>query len=136
MSETQQARTRLFAQALGPFLILVALMVFQHYETLPLLLPAFRQDAPLMMVTGTFTVCAGMFLLAAHHHFGSPAAIGVTVLAIIFVLRGAMVMLAPDVVLGMATQVARNPLILLGFTTIALLVGAWLTFVGWFSKTL
>jgi hypothetical protein len=135
MTEAQAARTRFMAQALGPILIAVAAAIFARYETLPLLLPAFIQDAPLIFVTGVFTLTAGFFLLAAHHHFGSPAAIVCTLVAVVFILRGLSLAIVPGLVIGIATHVARTPVILLGGTAIAALVGAWLTFVGWFGKS-
>jgi hypothetical protein len=135
MTESQAARTRFMAQALGPILIAVALAVFMRYETLPLLLPAFTQDAPLIFVTGVFTLIAGFFVLAAHHHLGSPAAVACTGLAVIFILRGLSLAIFPDLAIGVATQVARAPIVLLAATSIAGLVGVWLTFVGWFGKS-
>jgi len=135
MTEALAARTRFMAQALGPILLAVATSIFARYETLPLLLPAFIQDTPLLFATGVFTLIIGFFILAAHHHFGSPAAIACTLIAVNFILRGLSLAIVPDLVIGVATHVARTPIVLLGATTIAALVGAWLTFVGWFGKS-
>lgn len=135
MTEAQATRTRFMSQALGPILIAVAIVIFARYETLPMLLPTFTQQAPLILVTGVFTFIAGFFMLAAHHHFGSPAAIACTILAVIFIVRGLTLALIPDTVIGFATQIARVPVVLLGVTLLTGLVGVWLTFVGWFAKS-
>ena len=135
MTEAQAARTRFMSQALGPILIAVAVTIFARYETLTLILPTFTQAAPLILVTGVFTFIAGFFMLAAHHHFGSAAAIACTVLAIVFILRGLSLAIMPDTVIGFATQVSRVPVVMLGITALTGLVGVWLTFVGWFAKS-
>lgn len=134
MTESQAARTRFMSQALGPILIAVAATIFARYETLALILPTFTQSAPLILVTGVFTCIAGFFMLAAHHHFGSAAAIACTVLAIVFILRGLSLAIIPDAVIGFATHVSRVPVAMLGVTALTGLVGVWLTFVGWFAK--
>jgi uncharacterized protein YjeT (DUF2065 family) len=134
MTEEQAQRTGLLARALGPFLLLLALIIFARYETLPAVLPPFAQEAPLILVTGVFTLLFGCLMFAAHHHFNAPSAFAVSVLALIFIVRGISLALVPDLVIAMATQVARVPVIMLGVTTVFGLIGAWLTFVGWFAK--
>jgi hypothetical protein len=134
MTESQAQTTRFLARALGPFLLLVAAAIFVRYETLPLLWPAYMQDPPLIMVTGALVLLFGVFMLAAHHHFGSPAAIVVTILAVMFVIRGAVLLIAPEVVMSLAAHVVRAPPIFLVVNALFALVGLWLTFVGWFAK--
>lgn len=134
MTEAQAATTRFIARAAGPTMLLIAIAMFVRYETLPLIVPEFAQQQPLLLVTCGFTVILGMTMLAAHHHFGSPAAIAITLLGALIVLRGAMIGIAPDAVVGLAATVARNPTIMLVVLAITGLVGLWLTFVGWFAS--
>lgn len=129
------ARTRLMCRILGPFLLVVALTIFTRYETMPVLLPAFMRDAPLLFVTGVFTLLTGLAILAFHPHWNTWPAIAVSVIGIVIVLRGAALMIAPEVVIGMAEHVVRWPISMLVLTTIALACGGWLTFVGWFAKS-
>jgi hypothetical protein len=135
MTEAQAQRTRFLAQALGPFLVFVAAIIFMRYETLTDVLPMFINEAPLMLVTGVFTLFTGCLLFAAHHHFNSPAAIAVSLLALIFIARGAALTVVPDFVVDVATHVAQTPVIMLGLTAVSALIGVWLTFVGWIAKT-
>lgn len=134
MTEAQAAATRIIARIAGPYLILIAIIMFSLYEQLPLILPAFVHDKPLLLVTGAFTTIIGLTMLAFHHHLKSAAAIVVTVLGVLVTLRGVMLGLAPELVLGTATQVARNPIVMLIATTFCALLGIYLTFVGWFMK--
>lgn len=133
MSEAQAAATRFSARVAGPFLVVLAVMIFLRYETFPEFLPLIMDDAPLVLVTGLFTLVLGLVWFAAHHHFGSAAAIVVTILAALTAIRGAVLMLAPQAIFGVADNVSRNPPIMLVTTTVSLLLGAWLTYVGWFA---
>jgi hypothetical protein len=134
MSEAQAAATRFSARVAGPFLVILAAMIFARYERFPQLLPEMIADAPLVLVTGLMTLIIGLIWIAAHHHFGSPAAIVITILAALTTLRGALLMIAPEFIFGVAEQVSINPPIMLVTTAISLLLGAWLTFVGWAAR--
>jgi hypothetical protein len=50
------------------------------------------------------------------------------VLAVLIVLRGAMLGIMPDAVIALATTVSRNP-------PVSALLGAWLSFIDWISKS-
>jgi len=134
MTEQEAQRTGLLARALGPFLLLLALTIFMRYETITLVIPTFARDGTLILVTGVVTLFTGCLMFAAHHHFKTSAAIAISLLALIFIIRGATLALIPDLVIGVATQIARMPIVFLGFTTVFAVIGAWLTFVGWFAK--
>jgi hypothetical protein len=43
-------------------------------------------------------------------------------------------MIAPEFIFGVAEQISINPPIMLVTTTISLLLGAWLTYVGWAAR--
>ena len=134
MTEAQAAATRIIARIAGPYLIFIAIIMFSLYETLPLILPAFAHDKPLLLVTGAFTTIVGLTMLAFHHHVNSAAAIVVTVLAVLITIRGVTLGLTPELVISMSTQVARNPIVMLVVTALCALLGIYLTFVGWFLK--
>lgn len=134
MTEAQAAATRIIARIAGPYLIFIAIVMFSLYETLPLILPAFAHDKPLLLVTGAFTTIVGLTMLAFHHHVNSLAAIVVTVLAVLITIRGVSLGLTPELVISMSTQVARNPIVMLVVTALCALLGIYLTFVGWFLK--
>jgi hypothetical protein len=134
VTESQAATTRFCARVAGPFLILIAVTVFVRYDTLPLLLPSLLQDAPLVLVTGMWTAMLGLIVLSAHHHFGSPAAGAITVLGIVLVLRGTLLLVMPETLIAVGGAFVRAPPIMYIVTALTLLLGAWLTFVGWFAR--
>jgi hypothetical protein len=135
MTEAQAATTRFCARVAGPFLVLIALTVLIRYETLPMLLPSLLQDAPLVLVTGMWTAILGLVLFSAHHPFGSPAAGAITVIALVLVLRGALLLVMPETLIAVAGAFVRAPAVMYAVVALTLALGAWLTVVGWLEKS-
>jgi hypothetical protein len=122
------------ARIVGPYFILAAVMLFVRQATLPTLLPAFMRDAPLVLATGAFTLMAGLVLVASHHHWTGPSAIAISLVGVAVALKGAWLMIAPDLGADMTAAVVRTPMVLLVAAGLELLVGLWLSCVGWLSK--
>lgn len=127
-------RTRTLARAVGPYLIIMALALAARQSTMALLLPAFMQDGPLVFTAGAFVLIVGLAILAAHHHLSSAAAIVITLIGVVAALKGALLLVLPQVGAPLAAAVVRAPPLLLIVAIIPLLVGAWLSVIGWFGK--
>ena len=110
-------------------------IVIARADAMVMLIPAILGDGPLTFITGIFTLICGLVLIAAHHHWNSPAAIAISLLGALTIVRGITLLFAPSLVTGLVHQVLNlGPgAIIAGIA--ALLIGAWLTFVGWFAKT-
>ncbi len=134
MSESESVRTHTLARIVGPFLIALALTIFARYETLTLLFPAFFQDGILVLITGVFTLIVGLVMFAAHHHWTGWTASIITLLAIVAIIRGAVLMIAPDIAAALVSGVTSIPPFALIASAFVFLLGAWLTFVGWFAR--
>lgn len=131
---TEAETTRFCARIIGPLMLLVGAVVIARMDALPLIIPAILQDGPLAFITGMFTLICGLVLIAAHHHWSSAAAIAVTILAILTIIRGLTLMFAPGMLAGLAnTLLNLGPGVLIA-GGVALAIGAWLSFVGWFAK--
>jgi hypothetical protein len=123
-------RTRAAARILGPYLIIAGAMLIVRAPDMALLLPAFMQDGPLVLLAGAFTTIAGLTLLSLHHHFNSPPAIVITLIAIGATLKGAWLLIAPQLGAPLTAAVVRSPFLTI-VAVLLLIVGAWLSFVGW-----
>lgn len=134
MTETQAAATRFCARVVGPFLVVLGLLFVTRYETLPMILPALMQDAPLVLVTGFWTLILGLIMYTAHHHLGSPAAVTLTVIALILILRGTLLILLPEALITIAAQMVRIAPVMMLTAALVIGVGAWLSYVGWTAK--
>jgi len=134
MSESEAVITRGIARALGPFLIVFGASVAMKAGDMPLFIPAFFHDAIFVFVIGAFTLGLGCALFAAHHHWSSLAAIIISVFAIATAARGAALLAAPGIVSTLAANVAHVSGLVFIPATIAVIIGAYLSYVGWFSR--
>ena len=134
MTTDQAATTRVCARIVGPLLLVIGAVVIARAGDLVLLIPAILQDGPLAFITGVFTLICGIVLIAAHHHWSSAAAIAISLLAVLTIVRGITLLFAPSVLTGLVHQFLNLGPGALIAGLIALLIGAWLSFVGWFAK--
>jgi hypothetical protein len=134
MTEQEAVRTQTLARVVGPYFIVMALTLAARQSTMALLLPAFMQDGPLVLAAGAFTLIIGLVILAAHHHFSSPASIVITIVGVAAALKGAFLMVLPTLGAPLTAAVVRTPPVLLILAVIMFLVGVWLSVIGWFAK--
>jgi hypothetical protein len=135
MTEAQAATTRFCARVIGPLMLIIGAIVIIRFDAIARILPAILQDGPLAFVTGIFTLICGVVLLAAHHHWNSAPAIVISLLGVLTIVRGVTLLFAPSVLIGLASQfLTLGPgAVIAG--AIALLIGAWLSFVGWLQRS-
>lgn len=126
--------TQTMARILGPFVAIIGVAVALRAEAMAAIAPTFLKDAPLVLITGAFTLALGLVMIAAHQRWSSAPAIVISVLGWITALRGALLLLAGDFVGTIAPYVigAAGALTAVGAATA--LLGLWLSFVGWFAK--
>ena len=134
MSDQQAATTRGFAKGLGIFLILFGLGIAMRADILWALVPSFIQDGPLLFVTAVFGIAIGCAMVAAHHHFNSLAAFLITFFGWVTLIRSAILLFAPQIISQLASMAMHIPGIPLIPAAIAVLIGIYLTFIGWFAK--
>lgn len=124
-------RTRALARAVGPYLSVIAVALFARARTLPMLLPAFMQDAPLIFAAGAFTLMAGLAIVAAHHHWTGASAIVISLIGVLAAVKGGALMIWPPLGAEVTDQLTRAPVVVMIVAVILLLIGLWLSFVGW-----
>lgn len=127
--------TRLFARALGPFFIVFGIAVAMKAGVMELFVPAFFQEGALVFVTGAFTLLLGLGIIAVHNRWDGLAAIIISVFAIITAIRGALLMIAPSFIASLSADFVRLTGLIFIPATIAVMIGAYLTYVGWIRKT-
>ena len=135
MTEAQAATTRFCARIIGPLMLIIGAAVIIRFDAIAAIIPALFEDAPLLFITGVFTLIAGAILFAAHHHWTSPAAIVISLLGVLTLVRGAVFIAAPDFLASIATQAVQAQPALWIAGGVVLLAGLWLAYVGWLSKS-
>jgi len=127
--------TRIAARIIGPYFLIMGATLIVRAGVMPLLLPAFMQDGPLVLAAGAFTTIAGLTLLAFHHSFSGLPAIVISLSAIAATLKGALLMIAPELGAPLTAAVVRATPLLLVLAIAMALAGAWLSFVGWSQRS-
>jgi hypothetical protein len=123
------------ARIIGPFLLLFTISIVLRAATLDLLVRAFLSDTPLVFVTGAFGLALGAIMIAAHNRWNAPAAIVISLISWATLIRSAMLLIAPPVVAMVAAGVTGVPGLPIVLAGIGFVVGIWLSFVGWLSKS-
>jgi hypothetical protein len=130
-----QQRTRTLARIVGPYLIVMGGMLAVRAPQMALMLPAFMQDGPLLLATGAFGLMAGLTIIALHHHFSSPAAAVISVIGIVTALKATWLLIAPQLGAPLTAALVRASPLLVIVALAMMLVGAWLSAIGWFARS-
>jgi hypothetical protein len=130
-SHQPQFRTRMFARVLGPFLVIACATAGARASEMSSLISAFAGNALWSWVTGAFVLVCGLVMIALHSYWRTPAAIIVSILGWLVVLRGVLLLAFPTAFISMANAVigmgALWRVVCIGFAAL----GLYLTYVGW-----
>jgi hypothetical protein len=131
ISQQSEARTRMFARVLGPYLVIVAITAVARASQMRPLASEFGANPVWAFVTGAFILLSGLIVIALHQYWRGSAAIIVSVLGWMTVAKGVSLLAVPQTYIS-AVNSAVEPTIWLraGFVVVAL-VGLYLTYVGW-----
>lgn len=135
MTESQAATTRFCARVIGALMLIVGAVVIARFDDLSRMIPAILQDEALSFVTGIFTLIIGLILLVAHHHWSSLTATLVSLIGVLTIVRGLILMLAPGFAAGLAAQMTHAGPGAWIAGGVAMLIGLWFSYAGWFAKT-
>jgi len=127
-------RTRAFARVIGPFIVIVPGILVVRAPGLGTILTAFFQNEALVWMMGSLLFFCGLLIIAFHQYWRSPAAVMISLFGWFLAIRGLILLIAPQLILrGGIASLQIVPAVRFGFSIIVL-VGMWLTYVGWFTK--
>ncbi|MBS9534352.1 hypothetical protein KIH27_12230 [Mycobacterium sp. M1] len=133
MSTTEQSfeTTRRFARVIGPFLAVIAATAAVHAPRLFAQIADFGADPLWGWVAGSFTLIAGLTVVALHPYWRGAAAASVSVLGWLTVVKGFFLVAFPatltSIPVGAADAVGVFRAVYLVFAA----WGLWLAWVGW-----
>lgn len=130
-SPQSQARTRLFARALGPFLVVADATALARASDMQPLLSQFEANSLWTWVTGAFILLFGLFVVAAHPYWRGAAAITVSLLGWLITLRGLLLFAFPQVFVSAANGMVGAQGWWVAACVIFALIGLYLTYAGW-----
>jgi hypothetical protein len=130
-SEQSQARTRMFARVLGPFLVIADVTVVARASDMRALLSQFTANSLWPWVTGAFVLLFGLVIIAGHQYWRGSAAIIVSLLGWLIALRGIFLLAFPKTFASVANSMIGAQAWWVAVCIALALVGLYLTYVGW-----
>lgn len=131
MSTHVQQRTRMFARVLGPFFTIIAIVVTLRAPDMRVLLAEFTASDVWPWVTGAYILMGGIAVVAFHQYWRGAAAIIVSVLGWLLVIRGTLLIAFPDVFASVADRMIGAVGAWKAVYVVMALIGLYLTYVGW-----
>ena len=128
------ATTRILARIAGPYVALIGVAVVARADGLESIVRGLAADPALVFTLALFTLLVGLLITVFHTRWATPAAVVLTALGWLTLLRGVALLAAPDLVLRFAwAALAGFPMRIAGVA--ALLIGLWLAYEGYGRKT-
>ncbi|OBG95411.1 hypothetical protein A5697_24425 [Mycobacterium sp. E3251] len=132
MNAPQQSHTtRFFSRVLGPFLVIVDVTAVARVSDMQSLLSQFEANSMWTFVTGAFILLLGLTIVAAHQSWRGAAAIIVSLLGWLIVLRGLLLVAFPKFFASLANDMIGAQAWWITACVVFALVGVYLTYVGW-----
>ena len=135
MSTSQQSevRTRMFARVMGPYLTIVPTTVAVRGGYMQELFNEFKANPMWPWLYGAILLMSGLFIIAFHQYWRSPAAVIVSLVGWFFAIRGILLLTVPR-----AYDSAGNAIYSSGASAVIWVLfiglasaGLYLTYVGW-----
>lgn len=125
-----QARTRMFARVVGPFLAVVTVAALVHPPDLSHVSVA-GPNALWIWTAGAFTLLAGLVVIALHPFWRGAAAIILSTLGWLTAVKGFLLVAFPATLIAVGGTAGNPRSWWLGSYVVFAVVGAYLTYVGW-----
>ncbi|OBF10574.1 hypothetical protein A5730_06775 [Mycobacterium sp. ACS4054] len=123
--------TRFLCRVLGPFLVVVDVTAVARASDMQSLLSQFEANSMWTFVTGAFILLLGLTIVAAHQNWRGAAAITVSLLGWLIVLRGVLLVAFPKFFASLANDMIGAQGWWIALCVVFALVGLYLTYVGW-----
>ncbi|RZT18334.1 hypothetical protein EV589_2588 [Mycobacterium sp. BK558] len=133
MDTSQQVhdRTRMFARVLGPFMVIVDVAAVPRASDVRTMLSDFSADSAWPWMAGAFILIAGLVVVALHQYWHGAAAIVVSVLGWLIILRAVLLLFFPETLMSLADNMIGATGWWMAACGVAALIGVYLTYVGW-----
>ncbi|WP_078325382.1 hypothetical protein [Mycobacteroides salmoniphilum] len=131
MSSQIQNRTRLFAQVLGPYLVIAALTMVVRVACMRTLLTEFDTDAAWPWVCGAFVLPMGLAVIVLHPYWRGAAASIVSLIGWLTAFKGLALMAFPVTYLSFGSKMFSAVIWWQASGAVMAMAGLYLTVIGW-----
>lgn len=128
--------TLVAARILGPLLIVAGIMFITQTQRMRTSLAGFLLNDEVMITGGFLSLILGLALVTFHNRWDTISGGIISVIGYIMAIRGAVLLLAPQVMNDGADIIMRQPNFLPIIGCLMALLGVWLAYTGYISGTL
>jgi hypothetical protein len=130
-TDQPQMRTRAFARVLGPLVVIVCGAAATQPAEMSSLTSDLAADSMWVSVFGPFVLLGGLVIIALHPYWRGLAAVVVSTLGWLVVLRGMLMLAFPATFISIARSVIDQGDLWRGLCIVCVAFGFYLTYVGW-----
>lgn len=123
--------TRRFARVLGPYFLVLSVVVAVRAPDMSALLEEFAASTLWPFVMGAFALLGGIAIVAFHQRWHGAPAIIVSLVGWLLVARGLFLLAFPDTAAALAQRLVDMPPIWLPAYAVMAVLGLYLTFAGY-----
>lgn len=128
--------TLVLARVVGPILIVAGILLITQPGRIITSLGGYLLNDALLILAAFVSLVLGLAIVTYHHRWDTVSGIFISLIGYVLTLRGALLLLAPQVIHDAAMFVTTQPHVFpIGGCALALL-GVWLAYVGYISGTL
>jgi len=132
MSSTDlHTATRAFARVLGPFVAIVSGEAAAHSAEIDTLASDFAGTPTWVWAFSPFVLLGGLVVVALHPYWHGPAAVAVSALGWLVVVRGLLMLVFPATFVSMSRAVVDHGGLWRGACLAFAAIGLFLAYVGW-----
>lgn len=129
--ELPRERTRMFARVMGPYLAIVSFSAAFRPHDMRAMLSGFEADPLWTWVTGAFILLLGLVVIALHTYWRGTAAVLVSGLGWLVVIKGFALVTASHWYFSMANSAIDSTGWWRTGAAVEVLIGLYLAYVGW-----
>jgi hypothetical protein len=126
------ANSIFLAKLMGPVALVVAISLFMHAKAYRAMAEEFMRSAALIYLAGLLSMTAGLAIVLTHNVWVASWPVLITLFGWLTTIGGAARIAFPDQVRAMGEAMLRKPMAMTIGGAIWLVVGAVLTFFGYF----
>ena len=127
--------TQIIARIAGPLLLTSSVMLLFRGAVVSEALETILRDPAMTLMLGSGSLAAGLAILALHEQrWSGPAQASVSLLGCLLLVRGALMLLAPDLFGAAAGFLLEQSFFFYIASGLCLALGAWFAFIGFYDK--
>lgn len=126
----------MFSRVIGPFLVFICLTAVARASDIQALFSQFEADSLWTWVIGASALALGLTMVTVHQYWRGAAAVIVSLLGWLVVLRGVLLLAFPSAFITMASNMIGAQAWWIALAIAFALVGLYLTYFGWLQEPL